>query len=644
MLLINGINLNKSFAGDVLFENVSFNVYDSDKIGFVGVNGAGKSTLFKILTGIMNYDSGDITRSKDLKIGYLEQHPVSNDEATIMDEIMTVFSEVIDIETQFSEINMDIELQNGDINSLIKRQANLQERFIELDGAYYKSKIKSVLTGLGFTEDDFYTPMGKLSGGQKTRVELCKILLSDTNLLLLDEPTNHLDIDSVEWLEDFLSSYQGAFIVISHDRFFLDRVTEKTFELENKHLRSFDGCYSEYVAQREIEKITEQRNYDYTVKEIHRLEQVIEQQRVWKKKKNKKTHTLDNTRKAIERLQNNLVEPEKGPASMRFRFKACPGGANNVLQTENLSMSFGGNKLFENVNIHVKKGEKVFLLGPNGCGKTTLIRILMEQCQPTSGKYKIGENILVGYYDQLNENVDRDKTVINEICDAYPALTQTEARSALALLLFRGEDVFKDVKSLSGGELARLVLTKLLLNQVNLLIMDEPTNHLDIISREALEKALFDYDGTMFMVSHDRYFINKLADRILYLTPNGIIDYAGNYDDYINGRQELVEEVKADRTVSEGYLDYKEKKRLESQKRKIYNRYEKVEKLIEENDLKIDELTKECEDPKIASNYVKLTELTNSIEEIRTQQDELMAEWEELQIQIDEYESIEKGD
>ncbi|MCQ2515735.1 MAG: ABC-F type ribosomal protection protein [Saccharofermentans sp.] len=639
MLLINASSLNKTFSGDVLFEDVSFNVYDSDKIGFVGVNGAGKSTLFKIITGSMSHDSGDINKNKDMRIGYLEQHPVTNDNATIMDEIMTVFSEVIDIEQELTNINHDIENGIGDIDILVKRQAYLQERFIELDGAYYKSKIKSVLTGLGFSEDDFDTPLGKLSGGQKTRVELCKILLSNTNLLLLDEPTNHLDIDSVEWLEDFLTSYKGAFIVISHDRFFLDRVTEKTFELENKHLRSFDGNYSEYVAQREIEKLTEQRNYDYTIREIHRLEEVIEQQRVWKKKKNKKTHTLDNTRKAIERLQKNLVEPEKGPQSMRFRFKACPGGANNVLITEDLGMEFGGNKLFEDVNIHIKKGEKVFLLGPNGCGKTTLIKILMEQHQQTSGKYKVGENIHVGYYDQLNENVDRKKTVIDEICDEYPALTQTEARSALALFLFRGDDVFKDVKSLSGGELARLVLTKLLLKQVNFLIMDEPTNHLDIISREALEKALFDYDGTMLMVSHDRYFINKLADRILYLTPNGIIDYEGNYDDYLNGRLEVVEEVKVEEEVSEGYLDYQEKKRYEAQKRKIFNRFAKVEELIESNDKKIDELTKECEDPKIATDYVKLTELSNTIEELRNQQDALMEEWEELQIKMEEYEN-----
>lgn len=638
MLLMSGTDLTKSFVGNILFENVSFNVYDDDKIGVVGVNGAGKSTLFKIITEEISYDSGEIIKNKDLKIGYLEQHPIADDNRTVLEEVMTVFSEVVDIERQLAEINLDIVNGKGDIDSLIKRQAYLNDRFVELDGAYYKSKIKSVLVGLGFSENDFDTSVGKLSGGQKTRVELCKILLSDTNLLLLDEPTNHLDIDSVEWLEEFLSNYEGAFIVISHDRFFLDRVTEKTFEIDNKRFRSFDGSYSEYIAQREIEKLTQQRNYDWTTKEIHRLEQVIEQQRVWKKKKNKKTHTLDNTRKAIERLQNNLVEPDKGPASLRFTFRACPGGANNVLITEDLGMSFGSNKLFEGVNIHIKKGEKVFLLGPNGCGKTTLIRILMEQLSGTSGKYRVGDNIKVGYYDQLNENVDYEKTVIAEICDEYPALTQTEARSALALLLFRGEDVFKDVKSLSGGELARLVLTKLLLKQVNFLIMDEPTNHLDIISREALEKSLFDYDGTMLMVSHDRYFINKLADRILYLTPNGIIEYEGNYDDYLNGRLDQAEEIKPEETASQGSLDYKEKKRQESERRKVYNRFKKVEELIDLNDKKIADLNREYENPDIATDYPKLTEISSAIEELNKEQEALMEEWENLQITIEEFE------
>ena len=561
MLLLNGSDINKSFSGETLFENVSFNVYDKDKIGFVGVNGAGKSTLFKIITGEVEYDSGDLSKSREAKIGYLEQHPVSDSTRTVMEEILTVFSEVTAVEEQLAGVQSDLENHNGDMNALISRQAALQERFMALDGTHYKSKIRSVLTGLGFSEDVFEMPLGNLSGGQKTRIALCKILLSDTNLLLLDEPTNHLDIDSVEWLEEFLDNYKGAFIVISHDRFFLDRITNKTFEIENKHFRSYDGSYSEYIAQREIERLSEQRDYDWKVREIHRLEEVVEQQRRWKHKKNKKTHTLDNTRKMIERLEKTLVEPEKAPKSMRFHFKACSGGANNVLVTENLGMRFGENELFRGADIRIKKGEKVFLLGPNGCGKTTLLKILMGQLEQVCGEYKIGDNIFVGYYDQFKENLNRDKTVIGEIWDEYPELTQTDVRNALALFLFQGDDVFKDIRALSGGELARVELTKLLLQKVNFLIMDEPTNHLDIASREALESALYDYDGTMLMVSHDRYFINKLADRILYLTHDGIAAFDGNYDDYLENRQVLRAAEKPEEKAEEKGRDYKERKR-----------------------------------------------------------------------------------
>ena len=635
MLLINGANISKSFSGENLFENVSFNVYDKDKIGFVGINGAGKSTLFKIIIGMMDFDSGNLSKSKDVKIGYLEQYPVSDGTRTVMDEMLTVFSEVIEIEEHLAKIQIDLEKQNGNIDALISRQATLQERFMELDGMHYRSKIRGVLKGLGFSEDVFSMPLSNLSGGQKTRIALCKLLLSDTNLLLLDEPTNHLDIDSVEWLEKFLDNYKGAFIVISHDRFFLDRVTNKTFEIENKHFRSYNGSYSEYIAQREIERLSEQRDYDWKLREIHRLEDVIEIQRRWKHKKNKKTHTLDNTKKMIARLEETLVKPEKSPQSIHFHFKACAGGAKNVLETKSLGMSFGENTLFKNVNIHIQKGEKIFLLGPNGCGKTTLLKILMGQLQQTCGEYRIGENIYVGYYEQIKEKMNSDNTVINEVWDEYSNFTQTEIRNALALFLFQGNDVFKDIKSLSGGEIARVELTKLLLKKVNFLIMDEPTNHLDIKSREALESTLYDYDGTMLMVSHDRYFINKLADKILYLTPNGVIEYEGNYDDYLEGKQEIVTEQIPKEKVEDKSYDYKEKKRLEAEKRKILNRNNKVETLIETTEKKIAELEQEYNVPEIASDYEKLSEISTQIDTLRNDLDRLMEEWEKLQLEID---------
>ncbi len=630
MILLNGSNIKKMFLDETLFENVSFNVDSNDKIGFVGINGAGKSTLFKIITGDIDYDEGEIFKNKDLRIGYLDQYSVNGSENSIWDETLTVFSNVIEIENELEEIRFDIENKIGDIDKLVDRQTKLQERFTELDGFYYKSKVKSTLTGLGFKEEEFNLCVDKLSGGQKTRVALGKILLSDANLLLLDEPTNHLDIDSVEWLEDFLKNYNGAFIVISHDRYFLDRVTNKTFELENMRFRSYNGNYSQYMSQREIDKKTEQRNYDNTMREIQRLENVVEQQRRWGREKNIKT--AESKMKVIERLEKELIAPTKEPEEMDFKFRACAGGGQDVVQGEKLGMSFGEKRLFSDIDFLIKKGEKVFLLGPNGCGKTTLLKIIMGEYEQTEGEYKIGANIHIGYYDQIQENLSMDKTVIDEVWDEYPNLTQTEIRNALAVFLFRGEDVFKEIHKLSGGERARVELVKLMLKSVNLLIMDEPTNHLDIESREALEKALSGYDGTMIMVSHDRYFINKLADRILYLTPKGLESYDGDYDSF-QSRLQVKEEKKS---VTKGQIDYKEQKRLESEKRKILNRYKKVEELISDNEDKIAELSKELENPQIATDYVKAGEITEKITTLEEETELLMEEWEQLQTIIEE--------
>lgn len=633
MILLTASNIKKMFLDETLFDGVSFNVDSADKIGFVGVNGAGKSTLFKIINGEMDYDAGELFRSKDLSIGYLEQYACADSGRTIWEELLTVFADVIEMERELEDIRFDIENERGDLQTLIHRQTALQEKFAGADGFYYKSKVRGVLLGLGFSEEQFSLPVGKLSGGQKTRVSLGKILLSRSNLLLLDEPTNHLDIESVEWLEGFLQGYQGAFIVISHDRYFLDRVTNKTFEMEAGRFRSFNGNYSAYAAQREIDKKTEERNYENTVREIERLEGIVEQQRRWNRERN--IRTAESKLKVIEKLEKELVTPISAEEEMRFTFHAVQGGGNDVIQTDDLGMRFGEKRLFSHADMLIKKGEKVFLLGPNGCGKTTLLKIILGMYEPTEGSYRIGANIHIGYYDQIQENLSMEKTIFDEIYDDYPTLTQTEIRNALAMFLFRGEDVFKEIKKLSGGERARVELVKLMLKPTNLLIMDEPTNHLDIESREALERALEGYDGTILMVSHDRYFINKTADRILYLSPNGIRSFQGGYDDYLKalGEQAVAEE----KQESAGAMDYKEQKKLEAKKRKLVNDFKKAETAITETEEKITSIETELSQPEIAADYEKIAEISGRMDAANAELERLYAEWERLQSEIEEY-------
>lgn len=634
MILLNGSNLKKMFLDETLFENVSFRIDEGDKIGFVGVNGAGKSTLFKIINGTMDHESGELFRNKLTKIGYLDQYTCIESDKTIMGEMLTAFEEVIAIENELEDIRFRIEAKDGELDKLVARQTALHERFEELDGYQYKSRIRSALIGLGFKEDEFDKRVDTLSGGQKTRISLGRILLSDANLLLLDEPTNHLDIESVEWLEGFLQSCKSAFIVISHDRYFLDRVTNRTFELEGGRLRTYQGGYSEYVKQREIEKKTEERAYAKTVKEIERLEGIVEQQRRWNREKNIKT--AESKQKVIDKLEKTLVKPMEEQEDIRFSFRALPGGGQDVLITEGLGMSFGDHRIFKNCDMHLVKGEKVFLLGSNGCGKTTFIKDVLGMYEPTEGIVKIGANIEIGYYDQIQENLDMDKTIFDELHDTYPQMTQTEIRNALAVFLFKGEDVFKEIRKLSGGERARVELAKLMLKPVNFLIMDEPTNHLDIESREALEKALAEYDGTMLMVSHDRYFINKLADRIMYMTSDGFENYLGNYDNYTEKRAEKKTEEVEVHAKPTGSLDYKEQKRLAAEKRKVLNRFAKAEEKIEQLESDIEKIGEEMLKPELATDFERLGELSAESERLNAELEETYAEWEELQTEIEE--------
>jgi len=630
MVLLSASDIKKSFGEFVLFENVGFHISDGDKIGFVGENGAGKSTLFKIMTGDVTSDSGNLNFSKQTKIGYLDQYACKDSNETVFNKVLEVYEDYIKAEHELEDIRYDIENGNGDLKELINRQNKLNDFLAAGDGFYYKNRVQSCLKGLGFSEDELSKKVSELSGGQKTRVELAKILLSNSNLMLLDEPTNHLDISSVEWLEDFLASYKGAYIVISHDRYFLDRVTNRTFELDGGEFSAFSGNYSGYVSQKEIIRKTETNKNEKLQKEIERLEGVIEQQHRWNREKNIKT--AESKQKVVDKLKQEIVKEHKLPENMFYNFKSCGGGGNDVLICNGVGMKFDETRLFNNVDMHITKGEKVFILGPNGCGKTTLLKIITGEYEATEGETKIGSNIHIGYYDQLLANLSENKTIIDDVWDDFPAMTQTEIRNALAVFLFTGEDVFKEIKSLSGGERARVELVKLMLKSVNFLILDEPTNHLDIESREALENALKDYDGTMLMVSHDRYFINKLADRIIYLDKNGVINFLGKYDDFVLKRDN--EKKAEEKPVKTN--DYHERKQIEAAKRKIVNDFRKTEQRICEVEEKISALQNELLKPDVATDYVKASELSESIGKEEEILNELYETWEKLQAEIEE--------
>ena len=632
-MLLNVNDLSKFFGADPLFEGVSFSVEDRDKIGFIGSNGAGKSTLFKIILGQSQYDGGTITFGKDLKIGYMEQFLVKDENASVFDETLKVFDELINIENEINDINLEIEMGSGDALALADRQHVLNEKYDRLGGFVYKNKTRSTLIGLGFSEEDLNKKINVLSGGEATRVQLAKLLLSDCNLLMLDEPTNHLDIDSAKWLEDFLSSYNGAAIIISHDRYFLDKVTNKTMELENKVLTMYKGNYSTFKILKEEYIKTLENKYENTKREIERIEGIIEQQRRWNRERN--IRTAEHKQKSIDRLKQDLVAPPDEEEHISFEFATNKSGGNDVAILENISVGFDGNTLLRNINMHIRRGERIFLIGPNGCGKTTLFKTILGINEPMGGTVKLGANVEPGYYDQRQDDLDKRKTVIDEVWDKYPKMTQTEIRNALAVFMFKGEDVFKDIDALSGGEKARVSLLKLMLSGSNFLMLDEPTNHLDIASKEALENAFENYSGTMFIISHDRYFINRLADKIYKLTPNGIEIYAGNYDYY----ESCMKEEKAPETKTVKVNDYKLKKEYEARLRKLRNDITKCENETEKIELENAGLEERLLDPEISGDYTKILEITKEIDANKQKLDELFEKWESLNNELEREEN-----
>lgn len=632
MAVLSVHNLGMSFSERVLFSQVCFDIEAQDKVGFIGVNGVGKTTLFKILCGKTGQTEGDFFTSKNLKIGYMEQHACSNSENTVYNELLSVFSHLIRLEEEIDRLNLDLEMGRNDENTIL-RHTELMDEFTAKDGLVYKSRTASALTGLGFKPEDFSMPVKKLSGGQRSKLSLAKLLLSGSDIILLDEPTNHLDINSVGWLEGFIRDFKGAAIIISHDRYFLDRVTNKTMELEHEKLRMYKGNYSEFIRKKEEAKKAAENKYKKDMAEIKRIEGIIEQQKRWNREKNIKT--AESKQKEIDRIKENLVEPDSQLDDIRFRFEPKTESGNDVLMCENISKSFGEKLIFRNVNMHIRKGEKVFVVGSNGCGKTTLFRIITGAVEHDSGEIDFGSKVETEYFDQMQENLNMEKTAIDEIWDEYPRMTQTQVRTSLGAFLFKGDEVFKPINQMSGGERARVSLLKLMLGGGNFLLLDEPTNHLDTTSREALEESLKSYEGTMLIISHDRYFINKLADRILELNVDGMTEYLGNYDYYAEKKAAVSDSSKAgsaDREVkkSAGANDYKMKKELQAQERKRKAMLKKTEEEIETLETEMEETNKLLSDPSVTSDYQRLIELSEKLEEMKIKQEQLYEKWEEL--------------
>lgn len=589
-----------------------------------------------VINGRQEAETGGISKAAGIKIGCMEQYVIRDDNITLYDEVLEIFRPLIDAENELADIAVAIDTGDHSEQTL-SRQMQLQERFEREGGLTYKSMTCSALVGLGFSEDDFNKPISVMSGGQKSKAQLAKLLLSGSNILLLDEPTNHLDITACEWLEKFLTEYKGAYIVISHDRYFLDKVTDTTFEMENRTLREYKGNYTRYLELKAEAREAQQRVYDRTVKEINRIEGIVEQQKRWGQEHN--FITAASKQKQADRLKETLEKPEDLPEAIKFTFRAKEGGANDVLIAKDLSKSFDGTAVFTNAELDIKKNTTTFILGENGCGKTTLLKILTGEYQADSGEYKFGNNIQFGYYDQAQTDLDPSKTVIDEVWDRYPGMTQTQVRSALAQFLFKGDDVFKNVGKLSGGEKARVSLLKLMLSKANMLLLDEPTNHLDIHSREALENALASYGGTLLIVSHDRYLINKLADRIVWLGKTGTVNIDGNYDRYIELKEAKAQSEQAVQVkAAEGKKnDYKERKERESTLRKLSGALKRCEQAIDEIGLKTAELAQQMSQPEIATDYEKTSALAQEIEALKEKEEALTAEWMELSEQIEAF-------
>ncbi len=620
-MILSVSSLSKSFQGIELLKDITFKIEEHDKVAIIGVNGAGKSTLLKILTKEENYDQGDIIMNKDMTIGYLSQHNTINPNFTIYEALLDVFQPLIKKEKRLRELEQMMS-DPTTLDLIMKEYDQLSYEFDREGGYSYTSQIKGVLKGLGFNDDEWQLPIHILSGGQKTRVSLGRLLLLKPDLLLLDEPTNHLDVPSIEWLENYLKSYPHALIVVSHDRYFIDQVTHTTIEIENGKSKTYKCHYNEYALIKKHNRDVDLKHYIDNQKEIKKMQESIDLLKSFNREKQVKR--AESKEKALEKMEK-IEKPDALPSTIRIQFKPLLESGFDVLTVNNLGMSFD-KILFENVSFEVKRQERVALIGPNGIGKTTLFRILLQELYPSSGKFTLGSKVMLGYYDQEQTSLSQSKTVFQEISDAYPKMTNTEIRNIAATFLFKGEDVFKSMDMLSGGEKGRVVLMKLLLSKSNFLILDEPTNHLDIESKEILEDALLSFEGTILFISHDRYFINKLANKIVEMKADGSQSFMGNYDDYLNKR-----EAKEEKIVKEVNVDYIEKKKIQALKRKQENKIQKIEKDITQLEEEIASLNDSLHQEDVLNDYKKYNEYVALLDQKEKELEEKMMEWENAQ-------------
>lgn len=641
-MILNATNISKSFGSNEIIKDATFLVNEHEKVAIVGVNGAGKTTLLKILTGEESADSGSITLAKDAKLGYLRQINNVDSALSIIDELYTVIEPILNMEKRMSQMQEDMKhLTGSELEELYSSYTALTHSYELMDGYAAKSRVVGILKGLGFEEIDFDRKINTLSGGQKTRVFLAKLLLEEPDIILLDEPTNHLDLRSIEWLESYLLNYKGAVIIVSHDRYFLDKIVSKVIDIENGNVQMYLGNYTDFSNKKQMLLDAKMKEYLNQQQEIKHQEAVITKLKQFNREKSIKR--AESRQKQLEKIER-VEAPQTYSENMRLSLDISKESGKDVLTVHNLSKSFDHKKLFWDINFEIKRGERVAIIGDNGTGKTTLLKIINGLLNPDTGEVIYGSNVSVAYYDQEHQVLHMDKTLFDELSDTYPEMTNTQIRNILAAFLFTGEDVYKKIADLSGGERGRVSLVKLMLSKANFLLLDEPTNHLDIVSKDVLENALNNFPGTVCYVSHDRYFINKTATRILDLTENRLLNYIGNYDYYIEKREAVEEAANLTNTeqaekpadVSESKKEWIDNKTALAQKKKVKNALNKCEKEISEIEDKLQAVDEEFSNPENASNVGKLMELQKQKEALEKRLDKLMEDWEELTLQMEE--------